>query len=87
MRTPDGNEFPVSYALTTEGEKLTGTVTIPDAELSIQDGKIKDKDFSFTVSYQGMSYLNEGQLSGDSLKVKVHFGDQIVETILKREAK
>ncbi|HEY1055068.1 MAG TPA: hypothetical protein VGE24_08030 [Emticicia sp.] len=87
LRTPDGNEFPVSYTLNAEGETLNGTVTIPDSELTITDGKIKGNDFSFTVTYQGTPYLNEGKLSGDSLKVKVHFGDEIVESTLKREEK
>jgi hypothetical protein len=85
MITPDGSEFPVAYNLKVEGEKLSGIVAIPDAELEIQEGKIEGENFSFTVSHDGSSYLNEGKLMGDSLKVKVHFGDAIIERVLKRE--
>ena len=87
LRTPDGNELPISYTLSTDGDKLNGTVSIPDSELPITDGKIKGEDFSFTVTYQGTPYLNEGKLLGDSLKVKVHFGNEVVESTLKREVK
>lgn len=86
MRTPTGDEFPISYQLSVDGDKLNGTVSIPENDLPITDGKIKGDEFSFTVTHQGTSYLNEGQLMGDSLKVKVHFGQEIVESILKREA-
>jgi hypothetical protein len=85
MQTPDGNEFPFTYVLKSEGDKLTGTVIIPESELQITNGKIDGESFSFTVNYQGTDYLNEGKLSGDSLKVKVHFGNEIVESTLKRE--
>lgn len=87
METPDGTAFPLSYNLKVEGDKLTGFVEIPDAELEIVNGKIENGKFSFMVNYQGRSYLNEGKLEGDSLKIKVHFGADVIQSVLKRESK
>lgn len=81
---PDGNEFPVSYNLKVEGSSVSGTVSIPDSDLPISDGKIEGQKFSFNVSFQGVTYLNEGELTGDTLKIKVHFGEQVVESFLTR---
>ena len=85
LRTPEGDEFPISYLLKVDGDKLTGSVTIPDNELPINDGKIHGDSLSFTVNYQGNTYLNEGRVAGDSIKVRVHFGSEIIESILKRD--
>ena len=87
MTTPDGQGFPIAYHFKADGDKLTGTIDIPDSELTIEDGKINGKNFTFNVNYNGEGYLHEGEFMEDSIKVKVHFGDQVMENVLKRESK
>ena len=84
MSTPDGQSFPFTYHLKVEGSVLTGTVDIPDSQLPIADGKVDGNRYSFNVSYNGSVFKNEGELAGDSLKVKVYFGSEIMETVAKR---
>jgi hypothetical protein len=50
LKTPDGNEIPLTYVFKTDSGKLTGTAATPDGEVPISDGKlISATDFTFDV--------------------------------------
>jgi hypothetical protein len=68
-----------------EGDKLTGTISIRDGEVKIDDGKFKDGELSFTVTRefneQKFTSKYTGKLTGDTIKGKteINFGGQARE--------
>lgn len=77
--TQDGKTLVTTYKLKQEGEKLTGTVTGRDGkEVKIDEGKVKDAKVSFQVTRElndrKFTIKYKGELSGDSIKGKVEFG-------------
>jgi hypothetical protein len=77
--TKDGKTLVSTYKLKQEGEKLTGTVIGPGGgEAKIEEGKVKDGKFSFQLTREfndrKFTIKYKGELSGDSLKGKMEFG-------------
>jgi hypothetical protein len=68
----------MTLKLKAEGEKLTGTITLPPrggaeaTDVAITDGKVKGDEISFSVvrEFGGNSITNkyEGKISGDTIK-------------------
>jgi hypothetical protein len=62
------------YNFKTDGEKLTGTVTMGDAEMPIADGKIASGTITFTITrdFGGnpMKWTYTGKISGDEIQFK-----------------
>ena len=50
MTTPDGQQFPIAYHFRTDGDKLAGSVDIPDSKLTIEEGKITGTKFTFSYN-------------------------------------
>jgi hypothetical protein len=73
----NGQQTEVTIKLKQDGEKLTGTVTVADAELKIEDGKFKDGDLSFKLirEFNGnqVTIKYKGTLKGDTFKGKREF--------------
>jgi len=87
FETPDGEEMTMSFTFKVDGDKLTGTVQSPMAELPIDNGKVKGDEFSFDVDVNGMIIGHDCKLSGNEIKMKVKgFGDEEREFILKPAA-
>lgn len=75
----NGQTFETTYKLKQDGEKLTGTVTGRDGkEAKIEEGKVKDGKVSFQVTREfndrKFTIKYNGDLSGDSIKGKIEFG-------------
>ena len=100
--TPGRNGGPdrtSTLKLTSEGEKLTGTIsgfgrqnqTPPD--IKITDGTIKGEDVSFKVNREGrdgntMTQKYTGKVAGDTMKLKMNFTNQNGEEVTREiEAK
>ena len=83
---PNG-DFTITYTFKADGNKLTGTVELPNADPeSISDGKIDGDKISFKTHFQDNTIEHEGTVSGDTipLKVKGPWGD--MDMTLKRVA-
>jgi hypothetical protein len=50
LKTPDGNEFPLTYTFKADSGKLTGTAASHEGKWDITEGKIDGDDFSFVVT-------------------------------------
>src|SRR5665213_1132053 len=61
VKGQDGNDFQLNYMFKVDGNKLTGTVTSPQGEIPISDGKINGDDFSFTISFNGTDIKSTGK--------------------------
>src|SRR3972149_2657687 len=68
---PDGEEFTVTYIFKVDGEKLTGTVTSPRGERTIEKGKVKDDELSFEVEAGENVISYQGKLADNKIKMKV----------------
>src|SRR5208337_1451638 len=69
-----GQTHEMALKLTSEGDKLTGTLARDGEETAIQDAKCKDGELSFTVirerDGQKMTFKYTGKVSGDTIKGK-----------------
>jgi hypothetical protein len=88
LKTPDGNEIPLTYVLKTDSGKLTGTAATPEGEIAITDAKlISPTDFSFNVSVNGADYKHTGKLypAADSIGLDIDANGMKLHTTLKRD--
>ena len=76
IRTPDGNDLPVTYNFKADGAKLTGTAESPQGTIPIDDGKIDGSNFSFKVTVNGQDYPHTGKMYTDSCGIDIDFGGQ-----------
>ncbi len=85
VKGPDGDsEFPLTYVFKAEGNVLTGTLTSPQGDLPIADGKIDGTNFSFKVTFGDIEIKNTGKFYGDSLGIDSDFGGQKNHIVFKR---
>jgi hypothetical protein len=77
-KSPDGQEQEISATLKQAGEKLTGSVASPLGEVDIEEGKAKDGQVSFQISFPGpdgqITAKFSGKQDGDTIKGKVEIG-------------
>ncbi|MDP9046771.1 MAG: glycoside hydrolase [Bacteroidota bacterium] len=87
ITTPDGNEFPLTYVLKVDGDKLTGTAQSPQGEVPINDGKISGADFSFSLSVNGTDIKHTGKYyaAADTAGLDIDFNGMKFHTTLKRD--
>ena len=71
FETPNGDSMELTFTFKVEGEKLTGKVESPMAELDLANGKVKGDEFSFDVDIGGNTIGHECKISGDEIKMKV----------------
>jgi len=81
---PGGNNLDVSYTFKVDGNKLTGTATSPNGDVSIDNGKIDGDKFSFSVNVGGTDYPHVGKLYADSCAVDIDFGGAKTHFVLTR---
>ena len=84
IKTPDGNDLPVTYNFKVDGTKLTGTAESPGGTVSIDDGKISGDTFSFKVNVSGTDYPHTGKVYADSLAMDIDFGGPKAHFIVKK---
>lgn len=90
LKTPDGNEFPLTYTFKTDSGKLTGMVSSPQGDVPLTDGKlISATDFTFSVSVNGADIKHTGKFypDADSVGMDIDVSGQKLHTTLKRDAK
>ncbi len=67
-----GATVETTFNLKVEGDKLTGTISNPQGDMAIADGKVSGDDVSFSVTreVQGNSFkiIYKGKVSGDEIK-------------------
>lgn len=67
-----GETREVTFNFKADGETLTGTMSSPQGDREISDGKIKGDDISFTMVMRfrdnEMKMLYKGKVSGDEIK-------------------
>jgi len=85
IRTPDGNDLPVTYNFKADGDKLTGTAESPAGTVTIDDGKITGDTFSFKVTVDGSDYPHTGKMYADSCGIDIDFGGQKIHTTVTRD--
>jgi hypothetical protein len=68
-----GDTTPATFTFKVDGEKLTGSMTGPQGELPLQDGKVSGSQVSFSTTFDAggnsIKILYKGLLSGDQLKM------------------
>ena len=88
IATPDGTNLDVTYNFKVDGDKLTGTALSPAGVVTIDNGKIADDKFSFSVNVEGVAYPHTGKLYADSCGLDIDFGNGAkVHTKLMRSNK
>jgi hypothetical protein len=73
---PDGSEMPMGFIFKVEGENVTGSVESPMGPMPITEGKIKGDEFSFKVEFDGNSIDHQCKISGETISMKVMFGEE-----------
>ena len=86
FKTQDGSDFTLNYLFKIDGDKLTGSVSSPQGEVPITDGKVSGSDFSFTVPVNGTDIKNTGKYyaAADSAGLDVDFNGMKSHIQLKR---
>ena len=90
LKTPDGNEFPLTYTFKTDSGKLTGIASSPQGDVPITDGKlISATDFTFSVAVNGTDIKHTGKFypAADSVGMDIDFNGMKMHATLKRDAK
>lgn len=87
MQGPDG-EMELTFVFKMVDGKLTGAVKSPNGDMEISNTKVDGKEFSFDVSFNGMTIKHKCTLKeDDTIGMKVEgtpMGDS--EFVLKRQA-
>jgi hypothetical protein len=72
MPTRNGDTRETTFDLKANGDTLTGTMTGPQGDIEIKEGKISGNDISFKVplEFNGNSFvlIFKGTISGDQIK-------------------
>lgn len=82
LRMNDGSEYPLSYKLNADGNKLTGSVETTLGVSPITDGVIKGDSIMFNVSYNGQDIPNKGKCYPDSIGMNITVGYDIYHVLL-----
>ena len=68
-----GDTTPATFNLQVDGKKLTGSMTGPQGELPLMEGKVSGSQVSFSTTIDAggnsIKILYKGTLSGDQLKM------------------
>ena len=68
-----GDTTPATFTFQVDGDKLTGSMTGPQGDLPLQEGKVSGSDLSFSTTFDAggnsIKILYKGTLSGDQLKM------------------
>ena len=69
-----GDTTPTTFTFKVDGEKLTGSMTGPQGDIALQDGKVAGSQVSFTTTLDfgggdPIKILYKGTVSGDQIKM------------------
>ena len=86
IKLPDGNVYPVTYEFIVSGDQLTGTATAEGPAKTINEGKISDNDFTFSLTDDdGKPIPHSGKYyaEGDSIALTMNYqGAMLQGTVL-----
>jgi hypothetical protein len=84
---PNG-DMDLVFTFKVNADTLNGDVTSEMGSLPIENGKINGNDFTFDVNVNGQVINHTGVLDGDTVKLSMPFGDQVMElSRVKEESK
>lgn len=85
----DGGTREVTYNFKADGEKLTGTMSTPQGEREIENGKLDGDNVSFTMSMGQRKMNYAGKVEGDELKMKMTMegGEMPAREVVAKRAK
>jgi hypothetical protein len=76
---------PATFVFKVDGNKLTGTMTGPQGEATLQEGTVSGNEISFSTQGGQAKILFKGTVSGDEIKMtRTREGGQGREFTLKR---
>jgi hypothetical protein len=80
-----GEAMAATFTFKADGDKLTGTMTGPQGEVSLQEGKVSGNQISFTRTGGNAKILFRGTVAGNEMKMtRTREGGQAREFALKR---
>jgi hypothetical protein len=80
-----GDAMAATFTFKVDGDKLTGTMTGPQGEVSLQEGKVSGDQISFTTTGGNAKILFQGTVAGNEMKMtRTREGGQAREFTLKR---
>ena len=80
-----GETVAATFTFKVEGEKLTGTMTGPQGEVALQDGKVSGNQISFSMSGGNAKVMFQGTVEGNEIKMtRTREGGQAREFMLKK---
>jgi len=86
-----GDTTATTFAFKVDGDKLAGSMTGPQGEVPLQDGKVSGQEISFTTTLDfggnSVKILYKGTVSGDQIKMtrqREGGSGQVREFTLKR---
>ena len=80
-----GEAAAATFTFKVDGDKLTGTMTSPQGEVSLQEGKVSGDQISFSTTGGNAKILFQGTVAGNEMKMtRTREGGQAREFTLKR---
>jgi hypothetical protein len=80
-----GEAVATTFTFKVDGDKLTGTMTGPQGEVALQEGKVAGDQISFAATGGNAKILFHGTVSGDEIKMtRTREGGQAREFSLKK---
>ncbi len=80
-----GEATTATFTFKVDGDKLTGTMTSPQGEVSLQEGKVSGDQISFSTTGGNAKILFQGTVAGNEIKMtRTREGGQAREFTLKR---
>jgi hypothetical protein len=80
-----GDATAATFTFKVDGDKLTGTMTGPQGEVALQEGKVSGDQISFAMTGGNAKILFHGTVAGDEIKMtRTREGGQAREFTLKR---
>jgi hypothetical protein len=80
-----GGQTAATFVFKVDGDKLTGTMTGPQGEVALQEGKVAGDKISFSTAGANAKILFEGTVSGGEIKMtRTREGGQAREFTLKK---
>ena len=84
---PNG-DMNLVFTFKVNADTLNGDVTSEMGSLPIENGKINGNDFTFDINVNGQVINHTGVFDGDTVKLSMPFGDQVMElSRVKEESK
>lgn len=78
-------QIPITYKFTVDGQVLKGTAEAMNQSMAIQNGKVSGDSLFFEVEYNGMPVFHTGTVIGDSLRMQLEIGDDVMNGVFVKQ--